>query len=42
MKTVKVAFLGAGDVATLHAEGIKQCPDAKLVGLLARLDCRNR
>jgi predicted dehydrogenase len=36
MKTVKVAFLGAGDVATLHAEGIKQCPDAKLVGLWNR------
>jgi len=40
MKTVKVAFLGAGDVATLHAEGVKQCPDAKLVGLWNRTPAR--
>ena len=40
MKTVRVAFLGAGDVATLHAEGVKQCQDAKLVGLWNRTPAR--
>jgi predicted dehydrogenase len=36
MKTIGVAFIGAGDVATLHAEGVKQCSDVKLVGLWNR------
>src|SRR5436309_6320589 len=40
MKTIRVAFLGAGDVSTLHAEGVKQCPDANLVGLWNRTPAR--
>jgi len=40
MKTIGVAFLGAGDVSTLHAEGVRQCPDAKLVGLWNRSPAR--
>jgi predicted dehydrogenase len=40
LKRVKVAFLGAGDVAALHAEGVKQCPDAELVGLWNRTQAR--
>ena len=40
MGTIRVAFLGAGDVSTLHAEGVKQCQDAKLVGLWTRTPAR--
>ena len=36
MKKIKVAFIGAGDVSTLHAEGVEQCPDVELVGLWNR------
>ena len=36
MKTIGIAFLGAGDVSTLHAEGVKQCPGARLVGVWNR------
>src|SRR5262249_40389079 len=36
MKTTGIAFLGAGDVSSLHAEGVRQCTDAKLVGLWNR------
>jgi predicted dehydrogenase len=36
MKTTGIAFLGAGDVSSLHAEGVRQCADAKLVGLWNR------
>eukprot|EP00928_Gymnodinium_smaydae_P072949 TRINITY_DN56222_c0_g1_i1.p1 TRINITY_DN56222_c0_g1~~TRINITY_DN56222_c0_g1_i1.p1 ORF type:complete len:353 (-),score=45.01 TRINITY_DN56222_c0_g1_i1:57-1115(-) len=32
-KTVKIAFIGAGDISTLHAEGVRKCEDAELVGL---------
>src|SRR5262245_58973599 len=36
MKTIGIGFLGAGDVSSLHAEGVRQCPDARLVGLWNR------
>ncbi len=36
MKTINIAFLGAGDVSTLHAEGVQQCPDTRLIGLWSR------
>lgn len=32
-QTIKVAFIGAGDISLLHAEGIKACTNAELVGL---------
>ena len=31
-----IAFFGAGDVSDLHAEGVRRCPDARLVGLWNR------
>jgi predicted dehydrogenase len=34
--TVGVGFIGAGDVAVLHAAAVKKCPGAKLVGLWNR------
>jgi predicted dehydrogenase len=40
MKTIRVAFLGAGDVSALHAEGVKQCPAANLAGLWNRTPAR--
>ncbi len=36
MKTLKIALLGAGDVADLHAEAINGLPGAELVGLWNR------
>ncbi|HJP32258.1 MAG TPA: Gfo/Idh/MocA family oxidoreductase [Candidatus Latescibacteria bacterium] len=32
-KPLGIAFFGAGDVSPLHAEGVRRCPDAHLVGL---------
>ena len=34
--TTGVGFIGAGDVAVLHAAAVKKCPGAKLVGLWNR------
>ena len=31
-----VAFIGAGDIAVLHAAAVKKCPGAKLIGLWNR------
>ena len=50
--TIGVGFIGAGDIATLHAKAVKKCPGARLVGLWNRsqdrarqraseFDCRN-
>ncbi len=33
---IGIGFLGAGDVSTLHAEAVRRCPGAKLVGLWNR------
>ena len=33
MATKKIGFLGAGDIADLHAAGVSSCPQAELVGL---------
>jgi predicted dehydrogenase len=33
VKTIKIGFIGAGDVSILHAEAIRRCPGAELVGL---------
>lgn len=33
MKTVKIGFIGAGDISVLHAEAIRRCPGAELAGL---------
>lgn len=33
MKTIKIGFIGAGDISLLHAAAIKACPHAELVGL---------
>ncbi|HXD88538.1 MAG TPA: Gfo/Idh/MocA family oxidoreductase [Urbifossiella sp.] len=35
-ETIGVGFIGAGDIAILHAAAIKKCPGAKLVGLWNR------
>ena len=42
MKTIRVGFIGAGDVATLHAEGIRQCTGAALNGLWTRTASRGK
>ncbi|MDB5313564.1 MAG: afr 5 [Gemmataceae bacterium] len=34
--TIGVGFLGAGDIAVLHAAAVRKCPGAKLVGLWNR------
>ncbi len=36
MKTINIGFLGAGDIADLHAEAINQLEGAKLMGLWNR------
>ncbi len=36
MKTIGIAFIGAGDIADLHAEAINALPGAELVGLWNR------
>ena len=33
MKTIRIGFIGAGDISILHAQAIQQCPGAELVGL---------
>lgn len=33
MKSVKIGFIGAGDISMLHAEAIRRCQEAELVGL---------
>ena len=35
-ETIGVGFIGAGDIAVLHAAAVKKCPGAKLVGLWNR------
>jgi predicted dehydrogenase len=34
--TIGVGFIGAGDISILHAQAVKKCPGAKLVGLWNR------
>jgi len=34
--TIGVGFIGAGDIAVLHAAAVKKCPGAKLIGLWNR------
>eukprot|EP00038_Savillea_parva_P026510 m.54765 g.54765 ORF g.54765 m.54765 type:complete len:341 (+) comp7556_c0_seq2:343-1365(+) len=34
-----IAFIGAGDISTLHIAGIKQCEGAKFIGLWNRAEC---
>ena len=36
MESINVAFIGAGDIADLHAEGVAETPGANLVGLWNR------
>lgn len=36
MDTINVAFIGAGDIADLHAEGVAETPNAELVGIWNR------
>ncbi|MFD0798734.1 Gfo/Idh/MocA family protein [Maribacter chungangensis] len=36
MKTLGIAFIGAGDIADLHAEAVNALPDATLLGLWNR------
>ncbi len=38
--TIGVGFIGAGDVSVLHAEAVRRCPGAKLVGLWNRTEQR--
>ena len=40
MKTINIGFIGAGDIANLHAEGITKCAGAKLKGLWNRTAAR--
>ncbi len=35
-ETIGVGFVGAGDIAILHAKAVQRCPGAKLVGLWNR------
>jgi predicted dehydrogenase len=35
-ETIGVGFVGAGDIAVLHAAAVKKCPGARLVGLWNR------
>lgn len=35
-KPIGIGFLGAGEVSILHAEAIRRCPDAQLIGLWNR------
>jgi predicted dehydrogenase len=35
-QTIGVGFIGAGDIAVLHAAAVKKCPGAKLIGLWNR------
>jgi len=35
-ETLGVGFIGAGDIATLHAAAVRKCPGARLVGLWNR------
>ena len=30
---MNIAFIGAGDISLLHAQGIQACPEAQLIGL---------
>ena len=39
-ETIGVGFIGAGDVSVLHAEAIRRCPGARLVGLWNRTEER--
>src|SRR6266540_550030 len=39
---IGVGFIGAGDIAILHAAAVKKCPGAKLVGLWNRSPDRAR
>ncbi|MCP4846600.1 MAG: Gfo/Idh/MocA family oxidoreductase, partial [Verrucomicrobiaceae bacterium] len=32
-KVIKAGFLGAGDIADLHAAGVNSCPQAQLAGI---------
>src|SRR5207248_2286143 len=34
--TIGVGFIGAGDIAILHAAAVKKCPGTKLIGLWNR------
>jgi len=36
METIKIAFMGAGDIFTLHAEGIAQAANTEIVGIWNR------
>ena len=36
MKNIGIAFIGAGDIADLHAEAINALPNAELIGLWNR------
>jgi predicted dehydrogenase len=40
MSKIKVGFIGAGDIANLHAEGVLESPDAELHGLWNRTRSR--
>ena len=37
---LKVGFIGAGDIAYLHGEGVKQSKDAELVGIWNRTQAK--
>lgn len=34
-----IGFIGAGDISTLHIEGVQKCPTGRFVGLWSRPDC---
>ena len=40
MKPIRIAFIGAGTIADLHAEAVHACPHAELVGLWNRTASR--
>jgi len=42
MKTIRIAFIGAGDIADLHAEAIQNLDGAELVGLWNRTPKKGR
>jgi predicted dehydrogenase len=40
MAPTRVGFIGAGDISNLHAEGVRECRDAELLGLWNRTRSR--
>ena len=40
--SIRIAFIGAGDVSVLHGEAVRRCPGAEVVGLWNRTEARGQ